>query len=142
MTGAVGKSGTTQSAAGVTGTYICWYGRATAPQYGQSCGEVWSIYGQPSYASDPASGVYGCSNGPSAVTCAPNYVEVRADTYAMYVANGDSGAPMFNWTSAYGILSGSANYEDATGNLTAEAYAVWYTSVDEMIRDGYSIIYG
>lgn len=125
------------------GTYVCFYGRKSGPTYGQSCGEVNDLWYNPDYAINTPSGQYGCSNGPTAITCEFNYVEVvQSGTTQMNCIGGDSGAPVFIYTVAFGVLSGCSNYTDGLGNPMPRAYSFIYSSMDDIYYDGYSLIYG
>jgi len=122
---------TVERTATTAGSYICAYGQATGPRYGQSCGEVTSKYYDPNY---PAPG---CSNSPTYVDCHANFVEIRArGTETMY-CNSDSGAPIFTYDVAWGILSGCATYPG-----TDRTYNIIYTPVDEIDYGGYTLVFG
>jgi hypothetical protein len=137
LTGRRTKSTTDQKLTSTAGSYICWYGQTTGPSSGQQCGEVYSTSAAPNYGGN------GCSNTPPFVACQPNYVEIRQKgTTQMQAWNGDSGAPVFAYTVAWGILSGSLNYFDALGNETRRAERVWYTSFDDLYADGFSLLIG
>lgn len=125
------------------GSYVCVYGRVSGPARGQTCGEVNDVWFNPEYPIDTAKGQFGCSNGPTAVTCEFNYVEiVPAGTTPLYCLGGDSGAPVFTYTIAFGIQSGCGLYTEAAGNPTGQAYNIIYTSTDELYYYNYSLMFG
>lgn len=119
-----------------TGSYICKYGRNSGPVYGPTCGEVTSKNFNPNYTAPNSP--YACSNGPSYVYCQNSFVEVQSRTSEkMYCRGGDSGAPIFAYDIAFGILSGCANYSGSD-----ETYNYIYTSMDEAYTLGFSLVYG
>ena len=126
------KENTTERTSTTAGSYICAYGRNTGPRYGQTCGEVVNKYYDPNYAHP------GCTNGTTFVDCAANFVEIRArGAETMYCAGGDSGAPVFTFDVAWGILSGCSNYANSE-----TAYNLIYTSVDEVYYHSFTLVYG
>jgi hypothetical protein len=133
LTGRRTKAATTVKTTTVAGSYVCMYGRNSGPVYGQACGEVVSTSYAPAYAAP------GCNNGPGYVACNSNFVQIKPKgAEIMYTRGGDSGAPVFAITVAFGIFSGSSNY--TTGN-TDRAYDMIYTSIDEIYNDGYSLVF-
>jgi hypothetical protein len=126
------KENTTERTSVIAGSYICAYGRNTGPRYGQSCGEVTNKYYNPNYPHP------GCTNGSTYVACAANYVEIRPrGSETMYCIGGDSGAPIFTFDVAWGILSGCATYANSE-----RTYNIIYTSIDELYFNGYALRYG
>lgn len=112
------------------GSFVCFYGRNSGPVYGQQCGEVTSITYTPTYPG-------GCSNG-TYQACEANFIEVRpVDPYVMYCRGGDSGAPVFYGTIAFGIENGCTFIPD----MFDQTYNMIYTSADELYADGYSFVY-
>lgn len=127
---------TTPNATAVVGSYVCFYGMTTAPINGQECGEVWSTYSNPNYQAPKQPN--GCSNGPTFVSCATNFVEVRpAKGEIMNCRGGDSGSPWFIYTTAFGIMSG-CGWPDPN---SASASRAFYTSTDELDYSAYSLVY-
>jgi hypothetical protein len=125
------------------GAYVCFYGRVTGPKRGQVCGEVNDVWHNPNYPMDASQNQFGCSNGPTVIPCEYNYVEVvPSGTSPLYCFGGDSGAPVFAYTIAFGILSGCSQILDASGNPTDSAVNLIYTSIDELYYYNYSLIYG
>lgn len=55
----------------------------------------------------------------------------------MYCIGGDSGAPVFTFDIAWGILSGCGIYSG-----TEQAYNLIYTSIDELYFHNYALVYG
>lgn len=102
---------------GVTqGSNVCFYGMRTGVLYGQSCGEV-------TYKNVNFGGGFGYFvqiEGPS-ITC----------------NHGDSGAPVFAWTTAFGIVSGCG----APSNTQGAGVRMVYTSTDAVYAAGYSLAY-
>ncbi|ACB28222.1 hypothetical protein Mrad2831_6300 (plasmid) [Methylobacterium radiotolerans JCM 2831] len=101
----------------VVGDSVCKYGQTS----GASCGVVAST----SYA--PADPI---CNGQ---TCAATYVMVEpvAGQTQFGCASGDSGGPVFNDTTAYGILKGCG---DRVGN-TIYAQRMFYTALDALAEN-------
>lgn len=69
--------------------------------------------------------------------CEDNYVEVRPEwgKPRFYATDGDSGAPVFAWNTAFGIVSRAFYYTDGT------AANVVYSSIDEPYFWGWSLCY-
>lgn len=127
---------TDPTASAVVGSYVCFYGMSTAPHNGQECGEVWSTYANPNYS--PPTSPYGCSRGPDFVGCEANFVEVRpAKGETVNCRLGDSGAPWFAYTTAFGIQSGCAWAVEGD----PKASRLFYTSTDELYFWGFSLVY-
>jgi hypothetical protein len=108
------------------GSVVCWYGQASGPTRGQQCGAVVNTHYNPGQ----------CPAG-SGNPCEDNYIEVRAEwgKPRFYATDGDSGAPVFAWNTAFGIASRSFYYTDGTAeNLV-------YTSIDEPYYWSYSLCY-
>jgi hypothetical protein len=103
----------------VQGTQVCFYGQRTGPTFGQSCGEV------------TFKGVrYNCGG----TACGGWFVEIQG---TMTCNQGDSGAPVFAWQTAFGVLNGCDPYATTAGATTR----VSYTSIDAMYARGYALKY-
>jgi hypothetical protein len=115
------KSGTT------AGSMICFYGRTTGPVSGQSCGEV------------VAKGVVLSLNASEPMMAAGSgtsyYVAVQGPSATMKCQGGDSGAPWFALSIAWGTMSRCA--ENWVGS---DSYA-YYTSMDAAYAKGYRLSY-
>ena len=133
------------------GTFVCWfpghYGKTISGIHGlhtvghtavgQQCGEV------------NAKAVKLQECGPTDnLVCDYAWVEVIPKSgQSTFVAwQGDSGSPIFAWNTAFGIMTNSGYYgsygqqyrvDDATGRTTH----MWYTPIDEIYREGYSLLY-
>jgi hypothetical protein len=116
------KTGTT------AGTMVCFYGRTTGPVYGQSCGEV------------VAKGVVLALNSSEPMMTAGSgtsyYVAVQAPSTTMKCQGGDSGAPWFALSVAFGTMSRCGEY---WVNGT-DSYA-YYTSMDAAYAKSYRLAY-
>jgi hypothetical protein len=55
----------------------------------------------------------------------------------MYCIGGDSGAPIFTYDVAWGILSGCATYSG-----TDRTYNIVYTPTDELDYGNYTLVFG
>lgn len=98
-----------------TGTFVCFYGMRTGPTNGQGCGEV-TFNG------------YGYDAGPG------YFVRIKG-TFACN--SGDSGAPVFAYTTAFGVLSGCITLSNSP-----VANQMDYTSMDAAAAYGYTLWYG
>jgi hypothetical protein len=129
--------GTTNVKTGTTaGSFICFYGNQTAPANGQECGEVVDKEFAPPNYPIPTN-KYLCSMGPVTRNCDPVFVKVAPKSgETLYSAPGDSGAPVFALTVAFGVLKGG--YPLSGGRA---AY-FFYTSTDAAYEKGYSLVYG
>lgn len=112
-TGTVSNQGITSTA--TTGTFVCFYGRRTGPTNGQGCGEV--TYNGYSYAG--GSGYF---------------VRIKG-TFACN--QGDSGAPVFAHTTAFGVQNGCVTLSNSP-----VANELDYTSTDAAYAYGYTLSYG
>jgi hypothetical protein len=126
----------------VNGTFVCWFGGHYGPPQainhsthsqahpgaGQQCGEVNAKYVR----------LDRC--GPTGnLACDHAWVEVLPKEGESYfvAAEGDSGAPVFAWNTAFGIITNSRWYDANTGRSTA----MWYTPIDEIYRNNYVLLY-
>lgn len=123
MTSTTAKVGTTTA-----GSWVCFYGRTTGPVSGQSCGEVVSKGDViPLQTSDA---------GMTASSGTSYYVKVQAPTATMKCAGGDSGAPWFSLSIAFGTMSRCG--ENYGGGSNTVAY---YTSMDAAYAKSYRLGY-
>lgn len=115
------KSGTT------AGSMVCFYGRTTGPVSGQSCGEV------------VAKGVVLTLSASEPMMTAGSgtsyYVAVQGPSTTMKCQGGDSGAPWFALSIAWGTMSRCA--ENWVGS---DSYA-YYTSMDAAYAKSYRLSY-
>jgi hypothetical protein len=100
------------------GSTVCFYGRTTGPLVGQGCGDITYVALH-----------YGCS-----VSCPAGYHVEMVGTMACN--GGDSGAPVFAWNTAFGIVRGC----EPQGN-TKVSTRLAYTSTDMPYSRGYSLKY-
>lgn len=117
------KSGT------IAGSTICFYGRTTGPVSGQSCGEV--VAKGVVLALDPNEPMMKAGSGTS------YYVAVQGPSTTMKCQGGDSGAPWFALSIAWGTMSRCA---ENWVNGGADSYA-YYTSMDAAYAKGYRLSY-
>lgn len=57
---------------------------------------------------------------------------------------GDSGSPIFAWNTAFGILTHSSATQGnltPTDDATGTSQVVWYTPMDDVNRQNYSLLY-
>lgn len=105
------------------GSQVCFYGRVTGPTNGQACGEV--VFKR----------VYFPSSGPGR--------DNEAGSYFMQVLGkfgclpGDSGAPVFAWNTAFGVVKGC----DTTGSSASVDRYMTYTSTDYIYDRDFSLAY-
>jgi hypothetical protein len=127
----------------VNGTFVCWYpghyGAPVAanhgqhsvshPGAGQQCGEVNAKYVK----------VATWCGAAKNIQCDYAWVEVlpKEGENSFVAAAGDSGSPIFTWNTAFGIITNSNWYDETTGRSSA----IWYTPLDEIYRNGYSLLY-
>lgn len=97
------------------GSVVCFYGMRTGPTFGQSCGEV-TYKG---YALGGGTGYY---------------VQIEG---TMTCNSGDSGAPVFAWNTAFGIVRGCSPLATTAGGTRY----MTYTSTDALYAHGYSLAY-
>ena len=116
------KTGTT------AGSMICFYGRTTGPISGQSCGEV--VAKGVVLALNPSEPMMTAGSGTS------YYVAVQGPSTTMKCQGGDSGAPWFALSVAWGTMSRCAEY---WVNGT-DSYA-YYTSMDAAYAKSYRLSY-
>ena len=120
--------GTTNVASGTAqGSWVCYYGMRSSPTHGQGCGEV--RYKEFAASISTGHGKMTVSNGPS------YYVQVQGPTSGMRCGPGDSGAPWFAYTVAFGIMSSCG--ENMIGNLSVANY----TSMDAAYARNYRRAY-
>ena len=98
------------------GSTVCFYGMRTGVLYGQSCGEV-------TYKNIN----YGGGQG--------YFVQVEGPSITFNF--GDSGSPVFAWSTAFGIVSGCGN----PSNTQNTGQRITYTSTDAVYARGYSLAY-
>ncbi|HEU0100219.1 MAG TPA: S1 family peptidase [Allosphingosinicella sp.] len=105
------------------GTVICFYGQTTGPVSGQGCGEVTfkQVY-FPAGGGTPTAGVAG------------SYYLQFLGSFAC--APGDSGAPVFAYNTAFGVLSGC----DTVGTDIRQRTAA-YTSTDLAYANSFTLAY-
>lgn len=110
------------------GTWVCYFGQVTGPTHGQGCGEV--KYKQFAASTSGSSGAMTVSSGPS------YYVQVQGPSSGLRCQSGDSGAPWFIYTTAFGIMSSCGenlvNGTDSAAN---------YTSMDAAYARSYRLAY-
>lgn len=105
-----------QNSTATSGTFVCFYGRKTGPVTGQACGEV--TYNGFQYNS--ASAGY--------------LVEIEGD-FACF--GGDSGAPVFAYTIAFGIENGCR----VVSTTVVQNNTMHYTSMDLAYDRGFRLSY-
>lgn len=111
-TGTVTNQGSASTA--TTGTFVCFYGLRTGPSNGQGCGEV-------------------TFNGFSYSGGAGYYVRIKGN----FACNqGDSGGPVFAYTTAFGLTSGCVTLSNSP-----VANELDYTSMDAAYAYGYKLSY-
>lgn len=115
-----GRATTSSTNARVTdnvtqGSMVCFYGMRTGPTYGQSCGEV-------TYKGYQFGGGVGYN------------VQIEG---SMTCNQGDSGAPVFAWNTAFGIVNRCSPYATSQGQTTV----MTYTSIDAVYASGFSLVY-
>ena len=109
------------------GSFICFYGRNTGPVSGQSCGEVISKGVRFGTTSAEPNMIYASGTA--------YYVRVDGPSSSMKCIGGDSGAPWFAYTTAFGVMSRCA--ENHVGTTTV----AYYTSMDSAYAKGYRLGY-
>jgi hypothetical protein len=111
-TGTVSNQGVASTA--TTGTFVCFYGLRTGPTNGQGCGEV-------------------TYNGFSFSGGSGYFVRIKG-TFACN--SGDSGAPVFAHTTAFGVQNGCVTLSNSP-----VANELDYTSMDAAYAYGYKLSY-
>ena len=98
------------------GTVVCWYGQASGPTRNRQCGAVTSKHYNPG----------DCPHN-SGIPCEDSFIKVEPEwgRPRFYATDGDSGAPVFAWNTAFGVLSRAMYYSDGTAPFVA------YSSIDE-----------
>ena len=97
------------------GSVVCFYGMRMGPTYGQSCGEV-------TYKGYQFGGGAGYN------------VQIEGN---MTCNQGDSGAPVFAWNIAFGIVNRCSPLATSQGQTTV----MTYTSIDAVYASGFSLVY-
>jgi hypothetical protein len=127
LTGRRTIASTTAKVGTTAGSWICFYGRTTGPVTGQSCGEVTSKGDVFAFQSSDV--------GMTVATGTSYYVRVQAPSATMKCAPGDSGAPWFALSIAFGTMARCAE------NWSGANTVAYYTSMDIAYAKNYRLNY-